>query len=448
MVNLLLLRGSSNSLISITFIVLIVNIPSLSAKELSLENAVNIAQGNDPWIEGSYQRELATLAQSVAAGQLPDPVISVGFANMPLDTFNFNQDPMTQFKVGVSQAFPRGDSLALQQQKLEELSRQHPFMRQDRQAKVRLSVSHLWLDLFKSQETIRLIEKDRSLFEYLVDVAEVNYSSASGRSRQQDLVRSQLELTRLEDRLTLLNQNRHETQAKLDEWLFAIDWQAVGLPQKLPELELKLPSADTESVNHDQVEASVFRNHPTIKILDEQITSSETNVDLTKQKYKPQWGVNTSYSYRDDAPTGQDRSDFFSVSISFDLPVFIEKKQDKEVQAAIGNKEALKTDKALALRMIHASFNQAKERLQWLEKRKTIYDKRLLQEMQEQAEASLNAYTNDDGDFAEVIRARIAELNANIDYLNINIDRLKAIAELNYFATSVAKNTYHQRDEK
>lgn len=62
--------------------------------------------------------------------------------------------------------------------------------------------------------------------------------------------------------------------------------------------------------------------------------------------------------------------------------------------------------------------------------------------MNDQAEASLNAYTNDDGDFAEVVRARIAELNANIDYLSINIDRLKTIAELNYFSSSSEYKTF------
>jgi hypothetical protein len=54
----------------------------------------------------------------------------------------------------------------------------------------------------------------------------------------------------------------------------------------------------------------------------------------------------------------------------------------------------------------------------------------------DQAQASLTAYTNDAGDFAEVVRARIAELNANIDFLNISVDRLFAIAELNYFLPS------------
>ena len=36
-------------------------------------------------------------------------------------------------------------------------------------------------------------------------------------------------------------------------------------------------------------------------------------------------------------------------------------------------------------------------------------------------------------ELAEVVRARIAELNARIDALHISIDRLKTIAQLNYF---------------
>ena len=56
--------------------------------------------------------------------------------------------------------------------------------------------------------------------------------------------------------------------------------------------------------------------------------------------------------------------------------------------------------------------------------------------MREQAEASLTAYTNDDGDFAEVVRSRIAELNAQIDALNIAVDRQKTISQLNYFFTN------------
>jgi hypothetical protein len=52
--------------------------------------------------------------------------------------------------------------------------------------------------------------------------------------------------------------------------------------------------------------------------------------------------------------------------------------------------------------------------------------------MAEQAKAALAAYNNDDGDFAEAVRARIAELNARIESLDIAVARQKTIAQINY----------------
>src|SRR5690554_7167637 len=98
-----------------------------------------------------------------------------------------------------------------------------------------------------------------------------------------------------------------------------------------------------------------------------------------------------------------DQPDVMSVGISFDLPLFTGKKQDKQVQAAIADNEEVKTERALALRQLRAGFEAAKSNYLRLIERKELFDTRLLKEMSEQAEASLTAYTNDDGDFAEEI---------------------------------------------
>lgn len=409
-----------------------------SSRSLSLEQAVDIAQKNDPWLSGSRFREQSRIAKSVSAGQLPDPIMALGFANLPVDSIEFDQEPMTQFKVGVSQAFPRGDTRALQQQQFDEMSQQQPLLREDRKAKVRVTVSQLWLDVYRNRETIRLIEKDRTLFEHLVDVAEASYSSALGKSRQQDLVRAQLELTRLEDLLTVLQQQQEMARASLGEWL-------VNTPAFSLSLSLAMPTITPvntwilNTIPTDQTQlAEALQQHPMIRNVEQQIIVSATGVDLAKQKYKPQWGLNGSYSYRDDDPMGKDRSDFFSLGLSFDVPLFTGNRQDKDVQAAVYTEEALKTDKALVLRSLQARFEMVKLRLQRLNERNALYENRLLQQVHDQAEASLTAYTRDDGDFSEVVRARIAELNANIDLLNINVDRLKALAELNYLLTQPA----------
>ena len=87
-----------------------------------------------------------------------------------------------------------------------------------------------------------------------------------------------------------------------------------------------------------------------------------------------------------------------------------------------------------------------------LNERQKLYQERLLPQMHDQAEASLTAYTNDDGDFAEVVRSRIAELNASIDALNINVERQKSIIQLNYFfmnsADQIISSSYQIAIEK
>lgn len=405
------------------------------ADSYSLENAVTTAQRQDPWVQGSLKRQESLDALSVEAGSLPDPSVSLGVANLPIDTFDFSQEGMTQFKVGVSQMFPRGKTLSLKREKLQKLSEMQPYARADRNAQVAVTVAQLWLDTYRSEQTIYLIEQDRALFEHLVDVAQSSYTTASGRTRQQDLVRAQLELTRLDDRLTRLYQQRDMSLAKLGEWLGdpVITLSENENSESL--IELKAPSLIKERDRSTKLRqlSEILSRHPKIKRIDQKINAFDFGVKLAKQSYKPQWGVNASYGYRDQTPMGDDRSDFFSVGVSFDVPLFTGKRQDKKVQSANAELEAVKTERALVLRQLKAGYDSAEAMYLRLVERKFLFDSRLLKEMAEQAEASLSAYTNDDGDFAEVVRARIAELNARIEALHVDIDLQKNIAQLNYF---------------
>ena len=158
----------------------------------------------------------------------------------------------------------------------------------------------------------------------------------------------------------------------------------------------------------------------------------ETDVDLARQKYKPEWGLSAQYGYRDRDPMGRDRSDLFSVGVSFDLPIFTANRQDKEVSAAISRAESIRTEKQLLIRRLMAELDTASAHLVRLDEGYALYADQLLPQMAEQAEASLAAYNNDDGDFAEAVRARIAELNTKIDALAIAVDRQKTIAQINY----------------
>ena len=227
-----------------------------SNKPLSFGQAIKIAQKNDPWLLGNHHKQQVLESMSSAANTWADPQVSVGLANLPVNGFNITQEGMTQVKVGIAQMLPRGDTLAIKSQQLKIESEAFPYQRKNRQATVAVTVGSLWLDAYRVQQTITLIEKNRSLFEQLVDVAQVSYSSALGKSRQQDVVRAQLELTRLEDRLSMLAQQNSRYVGMMSPWLGDTsndDNTQASLTQlyyeKTFELEAKLPEIELLNAN-------------------------------------------------------------------------------------------------------------------------------------------------------------------------------------------------------
>ena len=405
---------------------------------LLLSDAIDTALHNDPWLAGNLQQQKALEAKAIASATLPDPKISLGLANLATDSLEFKQENMSQLKLGASQMLPRGNSQSLKKKKLTQLSQALPHQRHNRRAQLSLQVHQSWLDTYKAQESLALIVENRPLFEQLIDIAQSKYTSTVGKTRQQDVVRAQLELTRLDDRAAQLRQQQEAGFAKLSQWIndeesFALHSHKKAKAKAFTHyLDRRLPKLDPPGISTIDT-STVLLTHPAVLALDKHINASQTDISLAEQHYKPQLGFYAAYGYRGDAPNGMERTNFFSVGLGFDLPLFTGKRQDQEVKAAAANVASIKTSKWLLLRKLYAGFEAADTQLLRLNERQHLYKTRLLPQMHEQSEASLNAYTNDVGDFAEVMRSRIAELNAHIDHLSINVDKQKATAKLNYF---------------
>ncbi|MBE0458741.1 TolC family protein [Pseudoalteromonas sp. KG3] len=404
---------------------------SVYSNELSLAQALDYALDNEPWLTANKYQQAAVQAQSLAAGTLPDPVLSLGLMNLPTDGFAFDQEGMTQLKVGVSQMFSRGDSLELKQQALAQSAQQYPWLRADRLAQVKTIVIESWLNAYRAQQSIALIEQDKALFTQLIDITESSYASSVGKTRQQDIIRAQLELTRLEDKLVMLEQQFESAKKRMSQWL---PMSMLTQPVSAKRNDIS-PLVDFAALKFEQLMPLLIA-HPAIVAIEQSVAAKQTEIAVAKQSYKPQFGVNMGYGYRDDTLMGDSRADLFSVGISIDLPLFTDNRQDQQVNAAIAMAESAKTEKLIALQKLKGMYFKEFSQLSRLQQRDALYQTKLLPQMAEQAQATLNAYTRDDGDFSEVMRARISELNAKIDALNIEIDQQIIIARLNYYASS------------
>ena len=414
---------------------------------LSLEKAIKLAQQNDPWLHKSHLLEEKSLVLSQSAEQLEDPVLNAGMLNLPSNGFDFGQEPMTQLKIGITQMLPRGDTLKLAKQKLELNASQQHYMRLERKLNLALQTTHLWLDAYEKQASLRLIDEARPLFEKLNDIVNASYSSLSGGADQQAIIGAELALMRLQDRVDTLNTKKAMSLAKLEEFLIK---QAATQGEARYTLPIALSSIHDASQHQAQLNLAstvserlieVLNAHPRLQIFDQYIAVSQVDEDIAKQSYKPQWGVNASYAYRDDAPNGDSRADFLSVGVQMSLPLFSSQKQDDQVSASVLNTEAIRTDKRLQLRALLTGLQAAHEDYAGIQKRKTNFDKRIIPHLSLQSELALNAYTNDQGNFYSVVTSKIEELDTKIERIKIEVAEQNALAQINYY---LAGESYEQ----
>lgn len=399
----------------------------LAAQTLSIQQAVHQALQHDVWLTANEQQQQALTEQAVAAGQLPDPVLSINAANLPTDGFSLHQEGMTQMKVGIAQQFPAGKTLALKNKQYQQQAAVQPWLRAQRRAFLSWQVRQQWLSAWAAQQSIALIEKRRPLFTQLVRVTRDRYQATAGNTQQQNVVKAQLALTRLDDRITRLQQQYDEAQQQLSRWLPASSFSAT-LTTSTPEIATPPLIAITDW----QQLAPALTAHPQVRAYDAQLAAADTKVDIAKQQYHPKWGVSASYGWRDDDAMGRHRADLFSVGIKMSLPLFPGKRQDKTVSAASHEREAQLTRRQLLVQQLRSRYRQAFQRLQRLNERADRYQHTLLSQFHQQSQAELNAYTSDTGHFADVMQAYIGELDAQLEMVQIDVARQKTRALLAY----------------
>ncbi len=90
--------------------------PEDNCDELSLDQAVTVAMEKNPGLAAIRARYEAMAAIPSQQSSLPDPVLSFGAVNIPLDSFDLDQENMTQMQVGISQKFPFPGKLGLKEE--------------------------------------------------------------------------------------------------------------------------------------------------------------------------------------------------------------------------------------------------------------------------------------------------------------------------------------------
>lgn len=389
---------------------------------LDLSETERIALLNDPVVQASLVRSEALDADAVADAQLPDPKLRTGLYNLPLDSFDMRQEPSTQLRFGVQQTFPRGQTLQYKSKKTRLQAEWERVRAVLEKKKLLRSVRKLYLDVYYQVEAIRIIRSSRKLFESLTEITRVQYGS--GGSSQQDVLRAELELSRLDDRISQIRTKEEQSRAHLSRWLGDAAWRV--LHPTMPVLP-SLPSAEV-------IEESL-QQHPDIRMQSAVIDTHQAAVAISREQYKPGWTVGAEYRMRfGNNPDDSNRADMGAVMLTVDIPLFTEKRQDKRLAASQKRADAATLDRANSWRKLREELAADLASKSRLEERISRYEKRLLKEAKENAAAALQAYQAGTIQFTGLMRARITELDIKLQALKLRIDLLKTDTNLLYLA--------------
>ena len=412
------------------------------AQTLSLEQALQLAIQYDPLLKGNAHRKDRFNAEAEASLYWANPQVSASVQNLPTDGFAFDQEPMTQFKVGLKQQLPRGDENLYSQQKYQVMADQMSVESQARKAWLKREVTLTWLDWVYATRRIGLLDKEKSLLTQLLDFTDSRYSQGVGTAAQQDILQVRLALLSLDDKYVQAYQQKNEARSALSKWFGAPLDESVSAPLTqstrdaievdaiLNDSNLSLSSFLTVIENSEPF--SILQHHPEAMLLQIQTQIEAQNVNIAREQTKSQWAFEASYGYRQDAQNGASRADFVSLGVQVDLPFFNKSRQDASIAAAASKMSASETDFRLKVNELAANAEVLKSRLSALSERKALYETALIGETRQLSEAELTAYTTDTGDIGDVVNANLKQVQVQDDLLKIDIERARTLASLAY----------------
>ncbi|MEH0675402.1 TolC family protein [Vibrio scophthalmi] len=360
----------------------------------------------------------------VASATLMDPKLKVGFGGLPVDSFKFDEDPMTNISVGIMQQFERGATLDLNQRKANQQADGIAYQVQVREREVANSITQLWLELGYLQHAETLIESNQRLMVEMEQYIQTNYSI--GKSEAQDLLNTQLQVNKLDEKLQSNQQMQNRVVAQLSEWLGS-EWlnsRSIDSNQAGYQLDWSRLNVLLEQHTSNTQYYALLNQHPMAQIADANISANRTQVEVAEQAYIPQFGVEVMYAYRQASSMGggEPASDLLSAYLTMDIPLFTDNRQDKNVAAAQYQVGAAQYQKDTLLAQMNAQVVALVTDRENLAERIERYQTRLIPQSRARIEAVERGYQNNTAQFGDVITASTDELALQLELARLITD--------------------------
>lgn len=381
---------------------------------LQLDELVQQALAKSPEAQSALHTIKALEHRIPQVQALPDPTVAVGWAGKLAPFSTMSGDPSSYRGITLSEQFPVAGKLKLQgkiaTKDVEAAQTDYEAIRR----RITAEVKSAYYDYFYFDKAIQATTQNKELLEKLSKIAEAQYRV--GKAMQQDVLRSQVEISMLIEKLTELEQQKATAQARINAYL-----------QQSPETPLA-PAAEvtptTILYSLDELYNLSLSNDTAANRAEKMIERSRLEVTLAQKQYRPDIGVSYMFQQRTAQP------DMNGVVVSINIPVFYRSKQRQAVAEA--TEDVLGAEKMRENRLNEVRFELKQQYLKAkaAEKLVSLYSTGIVPQSSLALESSMSGYQVGKVDFLSVLANFTSVLNYETDYYRQLADSLTAIAQI------------------
>ena len=390
---------------------------SYAEETVTLDSLIDEALNSNPKIKAVHSEWKAAEYKARYVRGLPDPMASYGYFGESVETKVGPQE----HKYGVSQKIPFPGKLNL---KGKAHDKQASILKEKYEATKReiiKEIKFLYNDIFWVDKAIQITEEEKAILENLEKVAQRKYES--NLTSQQDVIKAQVELSKLIEKLFLLKQNRKSLEAKTNSILYRSRGTELGVTSDVEPLEFDYELNDLRQMSKDS------RQELIVAKLD--IERAKYEKSLAGLDYFPDFTFGVDYIEVGGGNTTQpnDGDDAWMAKVAVNVPIWFGK-----LDSQVKEKKAYLESSKKSYENIENSVDYEVEDLYFkittYRDIVSLYKTALVPQAEQAFEAARTGYETGKVDFLNWLDAERILLQTRLAHYKTIVDYQKSIAYL------------------
>jgi outer membrane protein TolC len=399
--------------------------PSPPSTQMAVPGGVNTplaalieeAEKNNPQILAAKHGWRAATQVPSQVSTLPDPQFTVQqFAvGSPRPFAGFTNSDFAYIGFGVSQDLPYPGKLRLRG----EAAKSEAEVDANRVESVRRMVIQqlktAYFQLAYEFEELRLLDRDGKLLDQVAKIADANYRV--GKGNQQDVLKAQLERTKLLATVEMHHQEHFSLQAKLK--------QLLNRPANTADI---IPDSPTETpirISIEDLLANIRAQNPDIRGQQEMIRNKSVQLEIAHKDFYPDFTVQYMWQH-----TASQYRDYYMLSVGARIPIHRSRKQWPEVEQAVQELHQSRRDYEGQIQQAYFDVRDQYLKAQTAERVLNIYRQGLIPQAANTFKAGLAEYETNKEDFETLLNSFLDVLRLDEEYWRNLLDHELAVATL------------------